>query len=147
MRCIMFNPFFSLVLPIPSAGYIQQYAYKVDIFEAIRTGHYSDVKDAIESEQVNINYTNARGQTLLTAAICYRQVEIAKHLISLGADLETPDPSGKSTRSYIKGYGLQELYDTHAVVASVQRDISHSAAHQDEHQVEVVGVDSCCICS
>lgn len=92
--------------------------YDINAFELITRGRYNDIKASLDAGKVAVNYKNAKGQTLLVAAVCCRQLEIAKYLIFLGADLETPDHSGKSARAYIHEMRIKELYNIQRIVDS-----------------------------
>lgn len=138
----MFFPPVISFLPFPQMS-PQEFTYQINIFDSIRRGGCVEVKFAIETGKIHVNHRNAQGHTLLISAICYRQIEIAKYLIFLGADLETPDPSGKSARGYIQELKVHQLYNIDEVIASFCHDL---ALAEDEHyaHVEVVGESGCC---
>jgi len=135
----MFKMFFPPVLPwipyYPAQIPPQPFAVpQVDVFDSIRRGNCDEVQLAISSGKVHVNHKNVKGETLLIAAICYRQLEIAKHLIFLGADLEIPDPFGKSARDYIQEQKIHQLYNINKIIESFQ-----SSLVQHDDLVEVAG--------
>jgi len=74
---------------------------KVDIFDLVYLGRYDAVCTQIKNG-ANVNLRNNKNQTLLHYAILYRQEEIAKLLISSGADLDTRDEFGKTMREVLQ---------------------------------------------
>ena len=88
---------------------LQHSTHSVNMFDLVRLGQLSDVKTAMDSGKVQVNCKDPRGHTLVFFALHHKQLEIAKYLISLGADLHTPDKVyGQSAMQYIQRMKIEE---------------------------------------
>jgi hypothetical protein len=72
-----------------------------NVFDLIYKSQFEAVKSQVTKGIVNINSRNDKGQTLLHYALLYNQIEIAKFLISQGADLKAKDSSGQKIENLI----------------------------------------------
>ena len=114
-----------------------------NIFDLIYKGDIKAVKVKIING-TSVNLRNDKEQTLLHYAILYNQVEIAKHLLSLGASLDTIDSSGVAVRDLIRNRNL-ELYNhlDEYKALSINIHLEHDII---PHQAEKLGVCDDCYC-
>jgi ankyrin repeat protein len=73
---------------------------KQDIFDLVHTGNLRVLSSEIE-KGISVDTTNSKGQTLLHYALIYKQIGIAKFLISKGANIDTADNSGQKVRELV----------------------------------------------
>jgi hypothetical protein len=118
---------------------------KENIFDLIYRSNIKAVQTQIH-EGTSVDLKNDKGQTLLHYAVIYKQIEIAKLLISLGADLDVKDNMGQTVK-YIIQNRYPELYnkldkytsDFSLIIESEQELV-------EDFQVQKLGSDSwCCI--
>jgi hypothetical protein len=127
---------FRVKIPISKTEHV---VHEMNIFEVIRQGKIGDVRYAVESGQIDINYANERSQSLLTLAVCYNKIEIARYLASKGASLVSKDSHQKSPMDYVKERQISELYDMPQIQFVHTKDVhSYNDCSADYSRVEAV---------
>lgn len=138
MKAIVF--FMPVPIPLPMIVYketsaLNKTVYKDNIFDLINKGNIKSVYSSI-IEGTSINLKNSKGQTLLHYAVCHNQIEIAKLLIYLGADLQAIDNHGQKIIDVIHDNHQEVLLKKHTMESFTALIEPESAASQ---QVDELG--------
>jgi hypothetical protein len=112
-----------------------------NMFDLVHRGDYKAICSRIK-KGVSVNLRNDQDQTLLHYAVLYNQVNIAKFLISSGADLDAKDKFGQTVRDVIQKHN-PELYGQ---LDEYTGDLFKTAGEQEIIESHVVGSseDNCC---
>ena len=107
-----------------------------DIFDLIHKSDFEAVQAKVIKGNVDINYRNDKGQTLLHYALLYNQIKIAKFLISQRAKLEVEDNKDLVWEKY--------LYVVDNSLPSLILPISNEKLIEDDQLQQSGEVEDCC---
>ena len=137
-----------LPLPLVMPIYIQDkqkhevHIAKEDIFDLVNKGNIVSVYFSIK-QGTNVNSKNLKGQPLILYAISHNQIDIAKLLIYLGANLNSVDNEKQTTIDVIHKHNYEDTLLDESVVREFGLKFVMEAEKSDI-QVDVLGNDNYC---